>query len=99
MIFVYNGRYDESVRVMRPAVLLGRSIYDGIASGIDDNKANLLHGAYDDDDDFTVDPLVQLGGDRFDTVEKLGGNVDVPGRYPDAEASSSMDDSADDSAE
>lgn len=75
----------ESERVMRPATLLGRSIFDGIAEGIDDSANQMLHGAYDDDESFDVDPLCQLGGDRFELIDKIGEDLHVPGRVPSAE--------------
>lgn len=90
---------DQSVRVTKPGTLLGRSIYDGIAEGIDDSANNLLHGAYDDDGDFDVDPLCQLGGDRFSLIDILGEDVSVPGRFGAAESVSSPVSESDSSSE
>lgn len=86
MVRVFSSMADQSIRVTKPGTLLGRSIFDGIAEGIDDSANNLLHGVYDDDDDFGVDPLCQLGGDRFTLIETLGKDVSVPGRLGAAES-------------
>lgn len=91
MVRVFSSVADQSTRVTKPGTLLGRSIFDGIAEGIDDSANNLLHGAYDDDGDFEVDPLCQLGGDRFSLIEALGEDVSVPGRFGSADPVASTD--------
>lgn len=72
MIYTKPNRFftrskSEKPRFIKRARLLGRELQEGIYQGISDNPA-LLHAQYDDETTSEVDPLCQLGGDRFDRV-------------------------------
>ncbi len=67
-------RIKVSTPVRRRARMLGRTIFDGMMQGVDEDHGNLLHQQYDDESDAAtdVDPLCVLQGDRFDVAERCG---------------------------
>lgn len=49
-----------------PCVNLGTSITNQMYNGVDNNNSSLLHGEFDDEDNWDVDPLCDMSSDRME---------------------------------
>lgn len=67
--------------IERPCRNLGSRIVDQMYHGVDSSNSTLISGAYDDEDNFDVDPACDMRTDRFDLKEPVpvsAGDSDVP---------------------
>ena len=53
-------------QVLEPCVNLGTRIARQMYNGVDPNNSTLVHGEYDDEDSWDVDPAVDMSADRFE---------------------------------
>lgn len=67
--------------ILRPCTNLGTRIADQMYHGVDSSNSTLITGAYDDEDNFDVDPACDMRTDRFDLKEPVlvsPGDSDTP---------------------
>ncbi|MBO5801552.1 MAG: hypothetical protein J6R16_04695, partial [Alistipes sp.] len=73
---MYRNRYKPLVNIppesndteinTTPCECLGTRIQRQMYSGVDSSVSTLLHGQFDDDDSWDVDPACDMSTDRFD---------------------------------